>query len=111
MITNEYKVILKNISYIIEKIKKQQSSILSERQYNNLETLLFFYIVKRISYNEYLEESKNANFSYACLMNLNYIRDKSPKITLENIINMDEKESLFNLIPKINKLKININKK
>ena len=97
LITNEYKVILKNISYIIEKIKKQQSSILSERQYNNLETLLFFYIVKRISYNEYLEESKNANFSYACLMNLNYIRDKSPKKTIENILNMDEKESLFNL--------------
>ena len=96
LIAKEYIDVLKNISDVAEKIKKE-FSFFSKRQIDTLETFFFFYLVKKISYNEYLEESKNENFSYACLINLNYIRDKSPKITFENILNVDEVESLFNI--------------
>ena len=98
-IENEFKNISKNISELIEYIKKNLNT-LSKKQFNLLETLFYIYMIANISYNEYLQASKNENFSYACLINLNYIRETSAQITIKdilNLVNMEENESLFNL--------------
>ena len=65
---------------------------------NALETILLIYIFEKIVYIEYLQESKNDKFSYACLKNINYISSISSKICLENILNMEEYEILFCLL-------------
>ena len=97
VIEKEYNNNSKNILKIIEYTRNNLDK-LNRKKINALETIFLIYIIEKIVYIEYIQESKNDNFSYACLKNINYIREISSKICLENILNMEEYEILFCLV-------------
>ena len=93
VIKNEYNNILKQIPIIKESIQKICDFNRERKKY--LETIFFLYFIKKIVYEEYLDDLKTETFSFACLMNLEYIRSKSWNISFENGLNWNNIEILF----------------
>ena len=102
LIIKEFKENSKKITALIENNKNNLNK-LSLNKFKNLENLFLIYVIERISYIEYLKESENNNFSFGCLMNLNYIRSICSKINFESIVNEESNENLFNLKKNLNK--------
>jgi hypothetical protein len=60
-----------------------------------LETLFFLFLIKKIVYEEYLDDLKTETFSFACITNLDYIRSKPWDINFESGLNWNNIENLF----------------
>jgi len=96
--------LLNQIVKLKEAIKKIKD--LNREQENLYENIYLFFIIKKIIYLEYIEESKTDNFSYACLKNLEYIRAQSSDITMkkiENLLNLNCLDQIFQLNKSSNK--------
>jgi len=94
-----------NLLLSIENLKDLYTKTvnLNEKQKMILETLYYFYLIKKIVYFEYFQELRLQNFSMICIRNLKYIRKiKNVEISkikidintnVENIIKIDKKSN------------------
>ena len=96
LISKEFNNISKNISMIIEKFKNNFDNM-DKKEKNHLEVLYFICMIGKIAYIEYLQEAENEKFSYACIKNLNYIRETLSELNCNNILNLEENGNLPNL--------------
>ena len=98
-IKKEYNDFLKKIPILKEIIKQEDN--LNKKQKKCLANMIFLYLIKKIIYIDYLQESESGYFSFACISNLNLIRTKPWNIIYENGTNLKDIEKLFKLKKKL----------
>ena len=89
-----------NISIQIKNTEEKINALdySNQEQIQNVKNILLFLIIKKIVYVEYLQELAFNNFSFACLENLNYIKNNSKELNSKDIdLNKHFIENIFNI--------------